>query len=864
MATELGVAYLSIVPETSKIAPGIKQALGDSSGASREAEGAGKSIGGRLSGALTKTLKVGAVTAGGAIVGTLGTALFKGFNRLKGIEQATAKLKGLGHSGATVQKIMNNALASVQGTAFGLDEASTVAAGAVAAGIKPGKQLEKTLKLVGDSATIAGTDLSSMGAIFNKVAASNKIQGDVIAQLNDAGIPIVQLLGKELGTTAEETLKLASEGKVNFATFQKAMQKGLGGAALESGKTVTGAFANMQAALGRLGAKLLGPAFASLPAFLSGLTERLDSLGPAAEKVGKVVGKAFDKAAPIIMRVRDGLQGLLALLVKGDFTSTLRKAFGWEEDSPAVGRILELRESIIKFAKIAAAAAIPVMEKIQTFMSEKLAPAVQSLAGYLASNLAPIISQAFGIFRDEVIPILSAVYTWLYTKVAPAVVDLAGKVGKNLKPVFDSLFEVIRTSILPAIQQMLAKLREWGPTIGKVVGFVGTLVGKWIEFYTTIVGKVLPVVIRFIGYVIRTMGPAISGIASNIATGIRGLVSFGTAVWNAGKAVVDFAKKVGDRIGKVVTWFKNLPGKVTSAVADAATWLWQAGKDAISGLAKGIEEGIKKYNPVNIVKGIGSKITEGFKNVLDSHSPSLVFKRIGKDVILGFAIGVTGNADRAASAMEKMYGAIDKVVKKNKLGKALAKQAKAIVAQIGKAADAYRAALEKRKDLFDSVASGLRGEWSLSEMAGLNEFGLSQGPGALVNAAAAIASRMKAFAGKLAALVKKGLPGALINEIAGYGSQEGGRIADLFLQMTKPQIASLNRSYADFNTYAASAAGVTANAVYGKDVAQAEKRLERAVERGLSRAKFQVQVGIGKNTSVKIVQQGQSQKDKRS
>jgi len=759
---------------------------------------------------------------------------------------------------------MDNALASVQGTAFGLDEAATVAAGAVAAGIKPGKELQSTLKLVGDAATIAGTDLSSMGAIFGKVAASNKIQGDVIAQLNDAGIPIVQLLGKELGTTAEETLKLASEGKVNFATFQKAMQKGLGGAALESGKTVTGAFANMQAALGRLGAKLLGPAFASLPAFLSGLTERLDSLGPVAEKVGKVIGTAFSRIAPVVMRLRDGFGDLVAAFARSDLAASLRKSLAGA--GAALGKFMTQlgRFDWAGFSREVATKALPVFQAMSAFITDRVLPAIKSLGEYLGQNLAPIVSQAFGIFRTEVVPILAALYTWLYTKVAPAVADLAAKVGKNLKPVFDSLFEVIRTSVLPAIQQMLAKLREWGPTIGKVVGFVGTLVGKWIEFYTTIVGKVLPVVIRFIGYVIRTMGPAISGIASNIATGIRGLVSFGTAVWNAGTAVVDFAKKVGNKISQIVTWFKNLPGKVTSAVADAATWLWQAGKDAISGLAKGIEEGIKKYNPVNIVKGIGSKITEGFKNVLDSHSPSLVFKRIGKDVILGFAIGVTGNADRAASAMEKMYGAIDKVVKKNKLGKALAKQAKAIVAQIGKAADAYRAALEKRKDLFDSVASGLRGEWSLSEMAGLNEFGLSQGPGALVKAAASIASRMKAFAGKLAALVKKGLPGALINEIAGYGSQEGGRIADLFLQMAKPQIASLNRSYADFNTYAASAAGVTANAVYGKDVAQAEKRLERAVERGLSRAKFQVQVGIGKNTSVKIVQQGQSQKDKRS
>ena len=67
-------------------------------------------------------------------------ALFKGGQRLVAIDDATNKLEGLGHSAKEVQRIMDNALASVKGTAFGLDEAATTAAGAVASGIQPGKQ----------------------------------------------------------------------------------------------------------------------------------------------------------------------------------------------------------------------------------------------------------------------------------------------------------------------------------------------------------------------------------------------------------------------------------------------------------------------------------------------------------------------------------------------------------------------------------------------------------------------------------------------------------------------------------------------------------------------------------------------------
>ncbi|MCA1009002.1 tape measure protein [Rhodococcus hoagii] len=232
------------------------------------------------------------VTAGAA----LGAAMFKGWNRLTSIENAQAKLSGLGNSAQDVAAIMQNAMAAVKGTAFGMDEAASTAAGAVAAGIKPGQDLQKTLTLVGDSATIAGMGMTEMGAIWNKVAASNKIQGDVIAQLNDAGIPIVQLLGKELGKTAEETLNLASKGEINFETFRAAMEKGLGGAAQKSGETVSGAFKNMGAAVSRFGALLAQPVFDRAGGVMGGITEGIDGAGKAV----KAAQGAFDSIpAPV-------------------------------------------------------------------------------------------------------------------------------------------------------------------------------------------------------------------------------------------------------------------------------------------------------------------------------------------------------------------------------------------------------------------------------------------------------------------------------------------------------------------------------------------------------------------------------------
>ena len=75
-----------------------------------------QSISGKLQStgkSLTNSITKPAMVAGGALAGI---TLTKGWSRLVEIDNAKAKLDGLGHSGQNVQKIMDNALESVKGT----------------------------------------------------------------------------------------------------------------------------------------------------------------------------------------------------------------------------------------------------------------------------------------------------------------------------------------------------------------------------------------------------------------------------------------------------------------------------------------------------------------------------------------------------------------------------------------------------------------------------------------------------------------------------------------------------------------------------------------------------------------------------
>lgn len=296
---------------------------------------------GRVGGAIGTAVKRGAVVAGAAITGLIGTTLVKGFKRLTAIEDASASLRGLGHSAEEVTSIMANARTAVLGTAFGLDEAASIAAGAVASGIKPGQQLEKTLRLVADAATIGKTSMGEMGAIFNKVAASNKMQGDVMAQLNDKGIPIQQFLAKSLGVTVAKVYELSKAGTISFPIFAKAMEEGLGGAALSSGNTTIGAWKNMVTALSRFGADVLSGIFPSFKVAFNKIGAYLDTLGtkygPMFKKWGEKVSAAFKTG---------GFTGMFKEMLPSGWGDTLVNTFNLAKD--AVVTIASVLGSISK------------------------------------------------------------------------------------------------------------------------------------------------------------------------------------------------------------------------------------------------------------------------------------------------------------------------------------------------------------------------------------------------------------------------------------------------------------------------------------------------------------------------------------
>src|SRR5699024_6637673 len=276
-------AYVGVIPTAKGFGKNLEGELNNANlqgAANRAGDRAGRSLGSRLTGAFKSALKIGGILTAAVAAASVGG----GISRQLNIEDAQKKLQALGHDAKRVDPMMVSALDSVKGTAYGLDTAATQAAGAVAAGIKPGKDLTNYLKLTADAATIAGVSMDEMGFVMNKVQTGQQAYTEDLNMLADRGIPIFQWLQDEYGVTAEELKKMVSNGEVDAQTYFKVIEENIGGAALKSGETTRGAFKNMLAALSRVGVSLTQGFFPLIREGFVGATTVLDAIGPKLEE----------------------------------------------------------------------------------------------------------------------------------------------------------------------------------------------------------------------------------------------------------------------------------------------------------------------------------------------------------------------------------------------------------------------------------------------------------------------------------------------------------------------------------------------------------------------------------------------------
>ena len=616
-AYNLGSAVGTIVVNADT--KGVNQAEGALSGFGKTGSAAGKVIAGGLAAATAAAAAVtaAAVAAGGAI--------FKmGFDRAVAIDNATAKMQGLGFSTGQVEGIMQNALAAVKGTAFGLDEAAGLAATAVAAGIQPGAELQRQLTLTANAAAAAGTDMNDLGGIMRKVWTDGRVDMEVINQLGDRGIPIFSKLAEAYGVSGAELREMVSSGQIDMATFTTAMEASVGNVAAAMGGTFSGAADNAQAALSRLGAQFAAPV-------MEALTPILIAAAGAIDKFGQFVAPAADALANLLAPAADSVVAALSGI---DFSNL---DFG-----SIITSFASVRDQLIAMAPSL------IMGLINGIVSA--IPAIIGAATSLVQTLITTIVTALPMLLQGGVQLVMGLIMGLVQALPELVTTLLGGLGDLVQVLYEAVPMILNAAtelfmglvealpvILPQLINSLVDLIL--QNVETVISMIPAILEAAIQLFTALVESlpiILPLLIRA---VLDLLPRLVSTLISMIPTLINAAVDLFVSLVKA------IPKIIPDLISAVLDLLPEIIDTLIGMIPD----LIQAGIDLIGGLVSGLWEAAGAVGQA-LLDIIGGAV-DGFLDFLGIASPSKLFESFGKDTVAGLIRGLDGMDDALTSSV---------------------------------------------------------------------------------------------------------------------------------------------------------------------------------------------------------------------
>ena len=696
MATELGKAYVQILPSAEGISGAIQRAIAP------EALNAGRTAGRNIATAIadslskagstmTKYITTPAMTAATAVAGLVGAL---GFKRLVGMDNAQAKLKGLGVEGKQLEIVMENARNAVQGTTHTMADAANVAAGALAAGVKEGADLERYIKLVGDAATGANAPMGEMAQIFNRIQGTGKLMGTELEMIEYRLPGFSQALAKHLGVAPEEMRKMVSAGKVTVDDFLTVMEGYAGGMSAAYAETWSGLKDNVLANIGIIGEALLEGLFEDgkkgMAEFLQylreseGLKEWARNTGETLRNVFATTVEAIKNAISWWSNLSDGAKTaflalggiavatgpvLLALSKVISIAMTLVQGFGMVKTVAGVvaGAIGSISAPVL--IVIGVIAGLIALFTTLYHTNENFRNLVQTAW----EGIKQAITTAIQAVSDFVMEIWGGLVSW-WSEHGEMIRQAAENVWNVISTVITTVMNVIWTimqTIWPIIQAIIVSV--WENIKGVIQGAINVITGI-IQFFSALltgdwsamweaVKQIVSGAVQLVWNLVQLwfVGKILK-LGTTLFTGLRGIV---TNIWNSVKSLFTSGVTVARNVVSTgFNFIRHIISTVMNAVRNVISNIWNGIRNTISNVVNGIRNTIS--NIFNSLRGIVSSAFGGVRSaVSDGINSALQIVRniAGKFLDAGRNI-VTSIADGIKGAIGKVTDAIGNVTQK--------------------------------------------------------------------------------------------------------------------------------------------------------------------------------------------------------
>lgn len=562
---------------------------------------AAQSIGGKLS----KFVTAPALAATTALAGM---ALSKGFTRLKAIDEAKAKLTGLGNSAEQVKEIMKNANASVKGTAYGLDEAATTAASAVAAGVKPGKELTRYLSLTADAAAASGASMADMGSVINKVQTSQHAYTEEINMLADRGLPIYQWLADECHTSADAVKDMASKGEISSEIFLRAIEKNIGGAAAIIGESsFTGALSNVQASIGRIGANFLdaggegGGFFSQIKPLLVDLKEALGSVEAISADLGVSFGKMFE---PFANSASSALQQftaldpamqkskLLSIALGGAFAASLGPGI------KTAGKLAEKASGVFGSLKSSFSAASAVIPNVSSQFSA-FGTSIKNLSGNVKTGIAETAGD------------------WIRYFGGLGKTNYGAEACQNVKNGLKDSTKAIGS----ALKSLISGAATFAPALTKVFA----------------IGAIVAAVVAGLGLLKEKFGDQIDSIIETVKT-------------KAPEIITNFGTKITENLPNLIESGSQLITQILTTISTLLPLIIEQGANIVSSLVSGLAEQLPTLIPAafGIIVSLVTALLDNLPQIITA----------GLDLLVGLVTGIVDSIPVLINALPQIITSI--------------------------------------------------------------------------------------------------------------------------------------------------------------------------------------------------------------
>lgn len=304
----------------------------------------------------------------------------------------------------------------------------------------------------------------------------------------------------------------------------------------------------------------------------------------------------------------------------------------------------------------------PIVKVLATILAEVLAPILRLITPLLGALVVPLTwianhmdhaTKVAAKFGDQIIKVLTSVKTWR-------------AVGKWFTDVWHTIVHAFETG-LHWVEALPGKI--WA-ALKALPGFLRRVILEAADAFFVGIGKLIGYAIRG---VMRLPGVFMDGLRAlggliekgwhwaltSFHEGIDKLIQIGKNLWKtvtgdakAGtNTFMKFLDGLPDRAWHALVDLKN---KIVGFMKDAGKWLWDTGKDLVTGFINGAET-LADW-AIDGVKRIINDILKGVKSVLGIKSPSTVFADYGKQVILGFVKGIEDNAGGIRTSILRVVG----------------------------------------------------------------------------------------------------------------------------------------------------------------------------------------------------------------